>query len=115
MGLTTMNVAEISQQLQQQQLTATQRLALLACFKPTLTLEEAAAYAGLSVSHFYKLTSTGRIPHYKPAGKVIYVDRAELDAWLKRNRVKTVDEIEQDATDYVGINQTKRTGGRKAA
>lgn len=77
-----MSMADISQQLQQQQLTATQRLALLACFKTTLTLEEAAAYAGLSLSHFYKLTSTGKVPHYKPSGKVIYVDRAELDIWL---------------------------------
>ncbi|MCK8490221.1 helix-turn-helix domain-containing protein [Spirosoma sp. RP8] len=109
MGGSAMDMSEISQQLQQQQLTATQRLALIACFKATLTLEEAAAYAGLSTSHFYKLTSSGKIPHYKPAGKVIYVDRVELDGWLKRNRVKTTEEIEHQVADYVRTNKPKQT------
>lgn len=106
-----MNMADISQQLQQQQLTATQQLALLACFKTTLTLEEAAAYAGLSRSHFYKLTSTGRVPHFKPGNKVIYFDRAELDAWLKRNRVKTIEEIGLEAAEYVSAKPGKKKAG----
>lgn len=114
MGLTTINGAELNLHLQQQgvQLSRTQNLALLACFKATLTLEEAAAYAGLSLSHFYKLTSSGKVPHYKPAGKFIYIDRDELDDWLKRNRVKTTDEIEREASTYVNTKPAKKKGTR---
>lgn len=101
MGLTTLSGADISLKLlqQEQQLSRIERL--LAGQKETLTLEEAAFYSGISKSYLYKLTSSGSIPHYKPEGKMVYFDRDELNAWLKRNRVKTVDEIEQQATDYV--------------
>lgn len=96
-----MSGADISLKLlqQEQQLSRIERL--LAGQKETLTLEEAAFYSGISKSYLYKLTSSGSIPHYKPEGKMVYFDRDELNAWLKRNRVKTVDEIEQQATDYV--------------
>ena len=108
-----MSGAEIGQQLQEhgQQLARIERL--LAGQKDTLTLEEASAYSGISKSYLYKLTSGGIIPHYKPEGKTIYFDRAELDGWLKRNRVKTVQEIEQEATAFVTTQRqlTKRQKG----
>lgn len=96
-----MSGAELSLQLHQhgQQLARIERL--LAGQKDTLTLEETALYSGISKSYLYKLTSAGSIPHYKPEGKTIYFDRAELDAWLKRNRVRTAQEIEQDATNHI--------------
>lgn len=75
--------------------------------KNTLTLDECAAYTGLSPSHIYKLTSAGEIPHYKPRGKMIYFNRAELDQWLLQNRVSTRVEIEQQAVDHMakGVRQ----------
>ena len=36
----------------------------------------------------------GKIPHYKPTGKLIYFSRSELDDWLLHNRV--FNEIDQD-------------------
>lgn len=68
--------------------------------KEVLTLREAADYAGLSQSYFYRLTSTHKVPHYKPAGKMIYVNRLELEQWLQQNRVSTTDEIESRAHNY---------------
>lgn len=65
--------------------------------KETLTIEEAAVYTGLSVSFIYKLTCQRQIPFFKPRGKLLYFSRSELDSWLKQNRVKTTDEIEQQA------------------
>ena len=111
MGVITMSGAEISQHLQEQgqQLARIERL--LAGQKATLTLEEASAYSGISKSYLYKLTSAGSIPHYKPEGKTIYFDREELDGHLKRNRVKTVQEIEQEATTFVMTKGQK--GGRQ--
>jgi excisionase family DNA binding protein len=69
--------------------------------KDVLNFNEASEYLELSHSHLYKLTSDGAIPHYKPQGKKIYFNRAELDAWLQRNRQTTKEEIERQAADYI--------------
>ena len=68
--------------------------------KNVLTLDEAVMFTGLAKSYLYKLTASGKIPHYKPSGKLIYFDRAELEKWMLRNPVKTAEEIEQQAIDY---------------
>ena len=73
---------------------------LSAVHNVVLTVEDAAAFTGLSRSHIYKLTSAGDIPHYKPNGKYIYFDRKELEAWLLRNRVSTNEEILGKAEAY---------------
>ena len=69
--------------------------------KNVLNFNEACKYLELSQSHLYKLTSMGNIPHYKPNGKKLYFNRAELDDWLLRNRNTTQDEIEQQAANYL--------------
>jgi len=69
--------------------------------KQTLNLKEASAFTDLAESYLYKLTSTQEIPHYKPRGKKIYFDRAELELWLKTGRVKTNKAIESDAVNAV--------------
>ena len=69
--------------------------------KQTLNLEEAAAFTGLATSYLYKLTSTQEIPHYKPRGKMLYFDRSELETWLRQGRVKSVTEIDQEASAIV--------------
>lgn len=112
MGITTESGADFSQQLQEQGLQLARIERLLAGQKDTLTLEEASAYSGISKSYIYKLTSGGSIPHYKPEGKTIYFDRAELDAWLKRNRVKTAEEIEQQAATHVATGTRPNGKGR---
>lgn len=68
--------------------------------KEVLTFEEASRYTGLSKSWLYKLTATKQIPHYKPSGKLCYFDRAELDSWIKQNRVSTADEIQARAQAF---------------
>jgi excisionase family DNA binding protein len=69
--------------------------------KEVLTLEEVSRYSGLSKSYLYKLTSLQRIPHYKPNGKNIYFNRKELESWLMSNRIKTKEEIESQAANYL--------------
>ena len=78
--------------------------------KAVLNFEELAEYTGLSKSHLYKMTSTGGIPCYKPKGKHIYFDRAEVDKWLLRNRKATTEEIEIEASTHVTL---KRKGKGK--
>ncbi|MEI6068616.1 MAG: helix-turn-helix domain-containing protein [Methylococcaceae bacterium] len=69
--------------------------------KQTLNLEEAAAFTGLATSYLYKLTSTQEIPHYKPRGKMLYFDRSELETWLRQGRVKSITEIDREASAIV--------------
>lgn len=77
--------------------------------KNVLTFDEVVFYTGLSRSYLYKLTSTGRIPHYKPQGKMLYFERAQVDSWLLQNPIKTAAQIEAEAAAYVTLN-----GGRAA-
>ena len=58
---------------------------LLYCIKDTLNFKEACRYTGLSDSQLYKLTKPGKVPHYKPSGKLLFFSKRELDGWLCRN------------------------------
>ena len=73
--------------------------------KNVLTFEEAVMFTGLAKSYLYKLTASGKIPYYKPSGKLIYFQREELERWMLRNPVKTADEIEQQAVNYCHTNR----------
>lgn len=82
---------------------------LLTLSKTVLNLDEVCTLTGLSKSHVYKRTMQSTIPFYKQA-KHLYFDRVEVEAWLKENRYKTIQEIDQEAATYVTLN---RKGGRK--
>lgn len=69
--------------------------------KDVLTFGEASTYTGISKSTLYKLTSAGAVPHYKPTGKPIFFDRKEMEQWLLSNKVKTHDEIQSEAMNYI--------------
>lgn len=69
--------------------------------KPTLNMDEASAYTGISKSMLYKLTHEKKIPHYKPFGKLVYFKRDDLDAVMLKGRVKTQEEIADEAARHV--------------
>ena len=73
-----------------------------------LRLGGARRFLNLSKSYLYKLTSGNLIPHYKPQGKMLYFERAELEAWLRRNPVKTQAQIEAEAQQYVLGRSSKK-------
>lgn len=68
--------------------------------KNVLTFEEVMMLTGLSRSHLYMLTSKKAIPHAK-RGKMLYFDRAEIEAWLMENRVQTDEEAARAAVAYI--------------
>ena len=82
------------------QLNRIEHYCLLAA-KKVLNFSDVALLTGLSNSHLYKLTCEHRIPYYKPNGKHIYFDRAEIEDWMKQNRVATDQEINQKASNYM--------------
>jgi len=79
--------------------------ALLLSQKTVLNFDELAVYTGLSKSHLYKLTSSGGIPCYKPNGKHIFCEKAEIDQWLLRNRKATNAEIDSQAASIVTLKK----------
>lgn len=84
----------------QEQLNRIERYSLLSA-KNMFGLEEASLFLNMSKSFLYKLTYRHEIPYYRPNGKQIYFDRKELEDWMRRNRVATIEEIEQSATNYL--------------
>ena len=61
--------------------------------KEVLTLEEAALFMGISRSTLYKMTHKNVIPFYRPNGKLIYFEKSELLAWMRKNRASTNEEV----------------------
>jgi len=78
------------------------------------TFKEAAHYLDISKSYLYKLTSQGRIPHFKPQGKKVYFKKADLDEWILSNPVATREKINQRAASYaLSRPSTIRRGGTR--
>lgn len=67
--------------------------------KEVLTLEEAAAFLGVTKSTLYKMTHQQTIPFFKPNNKMVYFERAELLNWLRQNPVATRSQIEARAQE----------------
>lgn len=84
----------------QKQLNRIERNSLLAS-KNVLNLEDVALLTGYSKSHLYKLTSTQKIPHYKPAGKQVFFDKKEIEDWMRQNHVVSDENIEEMADNYL--------------
>lgn len=81
------------------QLDRIERYALLAA-KNVLTVDDVVILTSLSASTIYKLTCTQQIPFYKPNGKSIFFDKKEIEDWLRRGRVATVEETEERAANF---------------
>ncbi len=77
--------------------------------KAVLTLEEAAAFVGLSKSTLYKLTSRGAIEFSKPNGKTIYIRKAYLEEWMMSSKPNNRVEIERKALAHC-VLKNKRGG-----
>lgn len=70
--------------------------------KKWLTLNEAAEYLRISERNLRNLTKSNKIPFYKPEGKILF-KTAELDKFIEKNKVESLSELIQKATN----------GGRK--
>ncbi len=93
----------LAQQLYQQDLNEERIKALESvylCQKEIFNFDEAALYMGVSKSMLYKMTASRKIPHYKPGGRYIYFERAELDKWIREGAVKTEEQLSDEAYKY---------------
>ena len=75
--------------------------------KDVLTLEEAAKFMGIARSSLYKMTHEQTIPFYKPNGKMIFFEKSDLLAWVRKNRVSSEAEIPEEAERIIQRLATK--------
>jgi excisionase family DNA binding protein len=61
-----------------------------------LTTKEAAEYLRIKLSYCYKLVCLGKIPNYKPAGRVYFL-LEELDEYIRRGRRAADYELSEEA------------------
>lgn len=73
-----------------------------------LTIEQAAKFLDFSISELYKMTHKREIPIYKPSGKKVYFKREDLIKYQASNHIASMNEIEQEALDYIVLNHQKR-------
>ena len=81
---------------------------LLRLNKPVFNLKEAALFCGLEESYMYKLTHLRAVPHFVPRGKLLCFSREELIPWLLKNRVKTTQELELEANNYLLTKNSRK-------
>ncbi|MCM8569547.1 helix-turn-helix domain-containing protein [Gramella jeungdoensis] len=72
--------------------------------KEFLDLNEASKYMRLSKSALYKLTSKGEIKFYQPGGKKIFFFKADLHEWIKKGKVQSTCELEDEVENYLNDN-----------
>lgn len=68
--------------------------------KQIMNISQLAEYLKCSKSSLYKDTATRKIPHFK-RGKRVYFKKTEIDEWVTQLRIKTADEIDLEATNYI--------------
>ena len=68
---------------------------------------EVATYLKISKATVYKLTMDQQLPHYK-RGKRLYFRKEEIDNWLNKGKVKTHQEIHEEADSYL-LRRGRRT------
>ncbi len=69
-----------------------------------MTFDEAKAFLQVSSSTLYKLTHKKQMPFTKPNGGKVYFKKSDLITWMNSNTVKSADQIDEVASNYM-INQ----------
>ena len=63
--------------------------------KNILTVDDLIDYTDFSQKQIYKLTSTRAIPHYKPSRRKLFFKKNEIDEWITRGRIDSLDELNE--------------------
>jgi excisionase family DNA binding protein len=68
-----------------------------------MNIEQVSSFIGLAKPTVYGLIHDRKIPHFK-AGKRLLFKKSEVVDWITSTRVKTKQEIEQMANEYIYKN-----------
>ncbi|HTB52663.1 MAG TPA: hypothetical protein VK718_07800 [Ferruginibacter sp.] len=75
---------------------------LLRSQKEILNVKDLSVLTGWSPSFIYKQTMARTIPHFKVSedSRTLFFKRVDIEAHLTKHKVLTVEELEQEATNY---------------
>lgn len=65
--------------------------------KRVLLVDDVCILTGLSKSRIYQMTCHNEIPFYKPSGRALCFEKAEIENWLLQNRQATIKEKQSQA------------------
>jgi|YelNatPaOPRAMG01_1025707.scaffolds.fasta_scaffold638782_1 putative molybdopterin biosynthesis protein len=69
--------------------------------KRLLTIKEASEYLGISVKGLYNMVNRRELPFYK-IGKRVRFDMKQLDEWIEKHKVESVDNQVDDFLHKLG-------------
>jgi len=69
--------------------------------KRLLTIKEASDYLGISVKGLYNMVNRRELPFYK-IGKRVRFDMKQLDEWIEKHKVESVDNQVDDFLHKLG-------------
>lgn len=73
-----------------------------------LTIKQTSELLGLSVPTLYSKVSRRELPVIKPKGtKRLYFSRSELMEFVHKGRIKTIEEIQSEAGDFIKVKGGK--------
>ena len=78
--------------------------------KEVLTVEEASRFMDIARSSLYKMTSDRSIPFYRPNGKMIYFEKADILAWIRQNRETAIKK--DDGTYQESVHNDDKQEGK---
>ena len=68
-----------------------------------MTIEQVSSFVGLTKTTIYGLTHERKIPHFK-ASKRLYFKKSDIVKWITSGKVKTKQELNQMADEYIYRN-----------
>ena len=74
--------------------------------KEVFSLQQFCKFADISENYGYKLTSERKIRFYRPGGKKIYIDRADVIAYLRQNPIESYETTTGEAINYLLTSKT---------
>jgi excisionase family DNA binding protein len=69
-----------------------------------LTVAELCAYLGVSKSCVYKLSHYKTLPKYRPNGKKIWFKESEIQEWMDKHKISSMDEL----NNQINIEELKK-------
>ncbi|HOR91516.1 MAG TPA: helix-turn-helix domain-containing protein [Rectinema sp.] len=72
-----------------------------------LTVDQVCSILGYKKSYLYKLTHERALPYYKVLGGKIIFDAAEIDALIRKNKVRTRNELSNQADELLNSRGAK--------
>lgn len=74
-----------------------------------LALKQAAEYLGASENQLRYWNEKRLIPYSKPAGKLIFYKKSDLDKFMENNTVHSVSQLEEQATSKINSIRKRKT------